>query len=773
MINPDYSFHQMRSSLESDDSQNQDSQTDSDSFENQEEELGIKKYIDSLRLEIHTLVSNITDVESISHQNLPPLRELISNELESGYQKILENMESGIDEGNSTLIDVNEGALESQIIQWIENLKAHVKKEAIVDITDEELLNLEAQCWMLFDAIADVKNTETFRKGVKDYLKEDDLEVGDKKYNKAKKRCVKALAQEYGFSDVEMDILVDLVMLDGRKMDEYSLGLLVETIARLWKQYDIGSQKKDLAKVVMGHFLATGATSFAPSLFANLVPGGNFNLEAFLGYQGLRCSGDFITLRSAIVMEEVTMKINQEINKRITESLFFQEFEFIHEKSLGEIYSTLERGKAATQRLLTDAINQFAPIILGITLSLAFMTKINPILGGVGLAGLPVMYAIAKRNHQSIADLYQAEMEGSELITTAVAQVKEGIEEVRTSPDRKYVEKHVQGLMSERDELAKERGVKEKKLWWKMILPFDASAAIAGVIGAILNKAGALSGGEVLASIFYSERLNGPIDKLVNLYFDKFARAVQDIKRMEEILGDYESLDLPEGEKEKERISVKELSGFGISISDLHFKGILQGANLDIEEGEFVVVVGPSGSGKSTLLRAIAGLNIPERGHVKIGGVPIERVKKYGEESIYTEMSYCNQSPQIFEEFTLRENLVLWTQKQISDDEIKAVMKKLHLDKFIGMLDEKVKHLSGGEKVRIGVARTLLKGSKILLLDEPTASLDSTSAKEVRDVIRELASEKSGITVVCVTHDQELIDVGDRNVELEKINKGN
>jgi ABC-type lipoprotein export system ATPase subunit len=93
------------------------------------------------------------------------------------------------------------------------------------------------------------------------------------------------------------------------------------------------------------------------------------------------------------------------------------------------------------------------------------------------------------------------------------------------------------------------------------------------------------------------------------------------------------------------------------------------------------------------------------------------------------------------------------------------------LDKFADKLDEDAKHLSGGEKVRLGVARTLIKGAKIMLLDEPTASLDSQSATEVRKIISEISEKYSDTTIICVSHDEELIKASRRSVNMTDLQK--
>jgi ABC-type lipoprotein export system ATPase subunit len=107
-----------------------------------------------------------------------------------------------------------------------------------------------------------------------------------------------------------------------------------------------------------------------------------------------------------------------------------------------------------------------------------------------------------------------------------------------------------------------------------------------------------------------------------------------------------------------------------------------------------------------------------------------------------------------------------------------AAFRELVLDKvkqtwgkLIDKLDEETKHLSGGEKVRVGVARTLIKGAKIMLLDEPTASLDSQAATEVRKVLSEINEKYPDTTIVCVSHDEDLIKSSKRSINLSDLQK--
>ena len=402
---------------------------------------------------------------------------------------------------------------------------------------------------------------------------------------------------------------------------------------------------------------------------------------------------------------------------------------------------------------------------------LFFLMKINPALSAISLGSLPIMHAIAKRQNKKLSPMYEKERKEGEKISTKLSAIKKGIEEVKTSPDSSIIATHVREQMNIKDTLSLNRYIERTKMDFLQNIPFTVSTVVAACVGGAFQNAGIISGGAVLSNIQYSGYLNRPVEELINLYFNTFSNYIQDIQRMEEVLGDHNELDLPEGEKEKKRKPASELENYDISIDNLHFKDILGGVSLDIKQGEFLTITGDSGAGKSTLLKNIVGLYKPNGGSIKIGGIDNGDIKKYGDESIYSIMSYCNQNPQIFEGMTLRENLLLWSKEETSDEKITKVLADLHMDKFASRLDEEVKNLSGGEKVRIGVARTLIKGAKIMLLDEPTASLDSQSATEVINIIRELSDKYQDVTIICVSHDPQLIKSSKRSINITELQK--
>ena len=192
---------------------------------------------------------------------------------------------------------------------------------------------------------------------------------------------------------------------------------------------------------------------------------------------------------------------------------------------------------------------------------------------------------------------------------------------------------------------------------------------------------------------------------------------------------------------------------------------VCDGLNLDIPAGELVALLGPSGSGKTTLLRIIAGLEVPDSGHVLF----------HGEDATHTTVRERNvgfvfQHYALFNHMTIFENVAFGLRvrpkdKRPSEREIKSkVMELLKLVQLDWVAERYPHQLSGGQRQRIALARALAVEPKVLLLDEPFGALDAKVRKELRRWLRRLHDEMH-VTSVFVTHDQdEAMEVADRIV---------
>ena len=209
-----------------------------------------------------------------------------------------------------------------------------------------------------------------------------------------------------------------------------------------------------------------------------------------------------------------------------------------------------------------------------------------------------------------------------------------------------------------------------------------------------------------------------------------------------------------------------------IKLTDIHKSfgklEVLKGIDLQINEGEFVSIVGASGAGKTTLLQIIGTLDTAHEGEVVINGT---NIKKLSDKELSAfrnkQLGFVFQFHQLLPEFTALENVCIpgyIAKRNTKEVETKAkeLLTKLGLqDRF----HHKPNELSGGEKQRVAVARALINDPKLILADEPSGSLDSENKKELHSLLRQLCDDY-GLTILLVTHDNELAETSDRIIEM-------
>lgn len=180
-------------------------------------------------------------------------------------------------------------------------------------------------------------------------------------------------------------------------------------------------------------------------------------------------------------------------------------------------------------------------------------------------------------------------------------------------------------------------------------------------------------------------------------------------------------------------------------------------ANLNVEKGEIICLIGPSGSGKSTLLRCINGLEVPESGTITIDGQVLNTGDKNGAKELQKQrakMGFVFQHFNLFPHMTVLKNLTLAPVQVLGRTQEEAEAKGRELLERVGLADKADSYpnsLSGGQKQRVAIARSLAMEPQIMLFDEPTSALDPEMVGEVLDVMKELAT--SGMTMMVVTHE--------------------
>ncbi|URA09890.1 ABC transporter ATP-binding protein [Thermospira aquatica] len=182
----------------------------------------------------------------------------------------------------------------------------------------------------------------------------------------------------------------------------------------------------------------------------------------------------------------------------------------------------------------------------------------------------------------------------------------------------------------------------------------------------------------------------------------------------------------------------------------------LRGIDLVIEKGEFVSIMGPSGSGKTTLLNIVGCLDVPTSGEVIYNETPLHNLKE-NELSDYRKnnIGFIFQSYNLIPVLTVLENveLPMVIDKSLSVEErTERAMKLIERVGLKGMENRYPRELSGGQEQRVAIARALVKNPLVVLADEPTANLDSVTAEEIIEIMRQM-NETEGTTFVFSTHD--------------------
>src|SRR5476649_448628 len=183
---------------------------------------------------------------------------------------------------------------------------------------------------------------------------------------------------------------------------------------------------------------------------------------------------------------------------------------------------------------------------------------------------------------------------------------------------------------------------------------------------------------------------------------------------------------------------------------------VLRGIDIDLYQGENLVVLGRSGTGKSVLIKLISGLLKPDHGTIEVLGQNVAKLNDQALQALRIRIGFSFQNSALYDSMTVRKNLefpLVRNRKGISreeiDREVEKVLKAVGLSQTINQMPAE---LSGGQRKRIGIARTLILNPEIMLYDEPTAGLDPITCIEINDLINEVQQRYKTSSII-ITHD--------------------
>jgi putative ABC transport system ATP-binding protein len=196
---------------------------------------------------------------------------------------------------------------------------------------------------------------------------------------------------------------------------------------------------------------------------------------------------------------------------------------------------------------------------------------------------------------------------------------------------------------------------------------------------------------------------------------------------------------------------------------------VLKGVNLEINKGEFVVIVGPSGSGKSTMMNQVGILDTPTKGKIRLEGIDISTLEESDLAQLRgKKIGFVFQQFNLIPTLTALENVILPAvfQNVTKEQREKKAAELLTMVGLADRMNHKPNELSGGQQQRVAIARALVNDPEIILADEPTGNLDSTAGKQVMHMLARLHSEEKK-TIILVTHDIGLVKYSQKTVHLK------
>ena len=190
----------------------------------------------------------------------------------------------------------------------------------------------------------------------------------------------------------------------------------------------------------------------------------------------------------------------------------------------------------------------------------------------------------------------------------------------------------------------------------------------------------------------------------------------------------------------------------------------LNGVSLQIEDGEFVFLVGPSGSGKSTIMKVITGELKPTSGAVHVNGYSLERIRKRDIPYMRRTLGVVFQDFRLINKMTVYDN-VAYAMRVIGAREAEIKERVPYVLDLVGLTGKERRHpneMSGGEQQRLAIARALVNNPSTIIADEPTGNLDPARSFELMSLLEEI--NKLGATVLVVTHERDLVERFDKRV---------
>lgn len=425
---------------------------------------------------------------------------------------------------------------------------------------------------------------------------------------------------------------------------------------------------------------------------------------------------------------------------------------FFETRKVGEIISRFMDASKIRDALSTITITLMIDTLM-VILGAGLLYIHSPLLFGVTLLLIPFYIGIIFIFNRPYQIINRKEMESNAKLTSYLVESLNGIATVKSYNAEKEVFFQTESRFVNLLKHVFKRGMLSNlqssiKTGLELI-----GGTIILWIGAIQVLKGNMTIGELITYNALLAYFLNPIENLIGIQ-PTMQSALVAGERLNEIF----DLDLEKNEKEHNKVSLEKLSG-EIKFSNVTFrygtrKNVLNNINFGIEPGNQVAFVGESGSGKTTISKLLMYYYEPQQGDIYYDNYHIKEIDRT---ALRNRIAYVSQESFFFSA-SIFENLCFGLENKVTLEEIIQVCKKTSVHDFVSdlplryetLLEENASNLSGGQRQRLAIARALLKKPDILILDEATSNLDSTTEKYITDMLKELGSQ--GLTVIMIAH---------------------
>ncbi|TXR94727.1 peptide cleavage/export ABC transporter [Bacillus sp. SH7-1] len=443
---------------------------------------------------------------------------------------------------------------------------------------------------------------------------------------------------------------------------------------------------------------------------------------------------------------------------------------FFETRKVGEIISRFMDASKIRDALSTVTVTLMIDTVM-VTVGAILLYIHSPILFSVTLLLIPFYISIIFAFHKPYQSINREEMESNAKLTSYLVESLNGISTVKSYNAEKEVFFQTESRFVNLLKNVFKRGMLSNLQGSiKMGLELIGGTVILWV-GALQVLKGNMTIGELITYNALLAYFLNPIENLIGIQ-PTMQSALVAGERLNEIF----DLEAEKGEKEYNKVSPKKLSG-KLEFSNVTFrygtrKNVLNNISFSIEPGSQVAFVGESGSGKTTISKLLMHYYEAQEGDIYYDDYHIKEINRI---ALRNQIAYVSQESFFFSA-SIYENLCFGLERLVTLEEIIEVCKQACVHEFVGelplryetYLEENASNLSGGQRQRLAIARALLKKPDILILDEATSNLDSTTEKNITDMLKELGSQ--GVTVIMIAHRLSTIQHANQIFVMEKGN---